>query len=62
MVCQQAKSITTAPKVLLNLLSIPQQVWEDIAIDFICGLPSSRWYTFINMVIDKLWTFHDFEE
>jgi len=38
----------------LNPLPIPNQVWDDIALDFITHLPLSRGYTSIMVVVDGL--------
>jgi hypothetical protein len=54
LICQQAKASNTLPSSLLQQLPIPQQVWEDIAMDFITGLPNYGGLTVIMVVVDRL--------
>ena len=48
--CQTIKYSTTSPNVLLQPLEIPERIWEDLALDFIVGLPNSKGFSTILMV------------
>jgi hypothetical protein len=51
LVCQQAKTSNVLPVGLLQPFHIPSQVREDVAMDFIIGLPLSFGYTTIILVV-----------
>lgn len=53
-VCQQAKPERVLPPGLLQPLPIPSGPWEMATMDFIDGLPQSRQYNCIMVVVDKL--------
>lgn len=52
--CQQMKDLHHHPAGLLQPLPIPEQVFEEIAMDFVTCLPASRGKTTIMTVVDIL--------
>ena len=52
--CQQAKPERLPPPGLLQPLPIPSAPWEVATMDFIDGLPPSRHYNCLLVVVDKL--------
>jgi len=53
-VCQRFKTDCMQLTGLLQPLPIPTQIWTDVSMDFIEGLPSSNGYTVIMVVVDRL--------
>lgn len=59
-ICQHNKYNTRAPYGLLQPLPLPQQVWDDISMDFITNLPPSNHKTTIWVIVDRLTKFAHF--
>ncbi|XP_022869439.1 uncharacterized protein LOC111388860 [Olea europaea var. sylvestris] len=53
-VCQRTKYETLTLVGTLQPLEVPVQIWEDLTMDFIVGLPLSHGFTSIMVVVDRL--------
>lgn len=58
--CKQVKPSIQKPMGLIMPLPIPQEVWEDISVDFITGLHIIQGKYVIIVVVDRLSKFYHF--
>ncbi|CAJ2662808.1 unnamed protein product [Trifolium pratense] len=52
--CQRHKYLAASPGGLLQPLPVPMNVWEDLSMDFITGLPKSKGYEAAMVIVDRL--------
>jgi hypothetical protein len=56
---QRQKYAATSPGGLLQPLFIPNAIWEDLSLNFITGLPKSKGFELVLIVVDRL-SIHSF--
>lgn len=50
-VCQRHKYLTLAPEGLLQPIVLSEKVWEEVTMNFIEGLPRSKGFSMILIVV-----------
>ena len=58
--CQQDKVKQQHPRGLLEPLPIAEHPWENVTMDFIIGLPKSKGYSSIIVVVEKFFEYVTF--
>jgi len=53
-VCRRTKDTLRAPCGVLHLLSVPDRPWQHISVGFVTGLPPSKQFDAICVVVDRL--------
>jgi len=53
-VCRRTKSTRHAPYGVLKPLSVLERPWQHISVDFVTGLPQSKGYDAVCVVVDRL--------
>ena len=53
-ICQRNKGLNTTLAGILQPIPLPLQVWEEVTMDFIEGLPKAEGYSSFLVVVDRL--------